>query len=182
MVQKTFETEEDEYKKQRVLEAALFMANKPLPLGELCTLAKCDEDKLIQLITELQLKYNEGDSAIEIAVNDNKAAMQIKAQWLSAVAELSEKVELHKKSMKMLALVAKKGELLQSDLRKYFRGDIYEYVGELREKGYLDRAKQGHSWKLKPTKKFHEEFQIAGLIEQAEMVKDKSEAQGEANG
>ncbi len=178
MAQKTFNTEGDEYKKQRVLEAALFMANKPLPLGELCTLAKCDEEKLIELITELQLKYNEGDSAIEISVTDSKATMQIKAQWLGAVAALSEKVELHKKSMKMLALVAKKGELLQSDLRKYFRGDIYEYVGELREKGYLERAKHGHSWKLKPTKKFHEEFQIAGLIEQAKAA-EQEQSQGE---
>ena len=179
MAQKSFETEQDGYRKQRVLEAALFMANKPTPLAELCTVVGGTEEGITQLISQLQEAYSTGDRALEITIVDGKASMQVKAQWLGSVAALSEKIELHRKTLKMLALIAKKGELLQSELRKYFRGDIYEYVGELSEKGYLERHKKGRSLLLKPTKKFNEEFQIAGLTGQTakEETQDKNEAE-----
>ncbi|MDP3742644.1 MAG: SMC-Scp complex subunit ScpB [Candidatus Micrarchaeota archaeon] len=161
-MQTHFDSEENQYKIERIVEASLFMANKPLSFQQLCELSKTDEDTLTKALESLKQKYEEGERAVEILVNSDAktAAMQVRVKWLPAVAALTEKIELAKKSTKFLALIAKKGELLQSDLRKYFKGDIYEYVGELRDKGYLDRVKKGHSWILKPTKKFHEEFQI----------------------
>lgn len=161
-MQTTFDAEENEYKLQRTIEAALFMANKPLSFAQLQELCKTNEENLAKALEALKKSYEESNRAVEIVVNNetSSASMQVRINWLPAVASLTQKIELAKKSTKFLALIAKKGELLQSDLRKYFKGDIYEYVGELREKGYLERTKKGHSWILKPTKKFHEEFQI----------------------
>lgn len=175
MQQTRFEQEENSYKVQRVIEASLFMANKALTFIELAELTKTNEEDAAAALAELAKSYENGDRAVEIVVNNETktATMQIKAKWLPSVAQLAGKIELHRKSMKMLALIAKKGELTQSDLRKYFKGDIYEYVGELREKGYLERQKLGHSWRLKPTKKFHEEFQITvGDIDIPEPAKE----------
>ncbi len=180
MVQQRFEEQESNYKAQRVLEASLFMANRSVSFEELARLANiADEAVVVAGLEALQSAYEQNDHAIEIVINTEMrtAAIQVKAKWLASVAQLAGKIELHKKSMKMLALIAKKKELLQSDLRKYFKGDIYEYVGELREKGYIERHKVGHSWKLKPTKKFHEEFQIT-IAEEThipELVEEKSE-------
>lgn len=161
-MQTSLDEENNSYKLQRIAEASLFMANKPLSFEKLCELTKTSEENLVNALQALKKAYDDGDNAVEVLVNSEAktASMQIRTKWLPAVASLTEKIELAKKSTKFLALIAKKGELLQSDLRKYFKGDIYEYVGELREKGYLERAKKGHSWILKPTKKFHEEFQI----------------------
>ncbi len=161
-MQTHFESEENQYKIERIAEASLFMANKTLSFAQLCELTKTNEETLLKALETLKAKYEMDERAIEVLVNNEAktAAMQVRVKWLPAVAALTEKIELAKKSTKFLALIAKKGELLQSDLRKYFKGDIYEYVGELRNKGYLDRVKKGHSWILKPTKKFHEEFQI----------------------
>lgn len=161
-MQTHFETEESAYRIERVAEAALFMANKPLSFLRLQEITKASEESLAASLASLKQRFDSGDAAVELVINDETkaASMQVRIKWLPAVASLTEKIELAKKSTKFLALIAKKGELLQSDLRKYFKGDIYEYVGELREKGYLERTKKGHSWILKPTKKFHEEFQI----------------------
>ncbi len=189
-MQTHFDSEENQYKIERIVEASLFMANKPLSFVQLCELTKADEETLLKALESLKAKYEEGERAVEVLVNSDvkTASMQVRVKWLPAVAALTEKIELAKKSTKFLALIAKKGELLQSDLRKYFKGDIYEYVGELREKGYLDRVKKGHSWILKPTKKFHEEFQITvgempelPLSEQKqnENQKDKKETEEE---
>ncbi len=200
MAQQThFEEEEKNYKAQHVVEAALFMANKSMPFAELAQLANASEDEISTVLEALKKQLEESDRAVELVVNQEAktVVMQVKAKWLASVARLTDKIELHKKSMKILALIAKKGELLQSDLRKYFKGDIYEYVGELREKGYVERHKVGHSWKIKPTKKFHEEFQITiaeetpikqiELAEAKENTEQKSEdkpttQEGEANG
>ena len=168
--------EENVYRIERVVEASLFMANKPLSFQQLCELSKASEENLQAALETLKKNYEDGDRAFEVAINSETktAAMQVRTKWLPAVAALTEKIELAKKSTKFLALIAKKGELLQSDLRKYFKGDIYEYVGELREKGYLDRVKKGHSWILKPTKKFHEEFQITvGEIPEPQQTQPK---------
>ncbi len=182
MVQARLENEENSYKIERVVEAALFMSNKTLSFGELCELTKTSDENLALALEVLKSKYEQGDRAVEIIVNsDSKTVgMQVKAKWLSCVANLTEKVELARKSTKILALIAKKGELLQSDLRKYFRGDIYEYVGELREKEYIERSKKGHSWLLKPSKKFHEEFQISQ--EEVPEPVAVQEEKGEENG
>ncbi len=163
MAQTHFNEEEKNYKAQRVAEAALFMANKNMPFGELAKLTNASEDEIAKILEELKTRLESNDSAIELIVNSESkiATMQVKAKWLPAVASLTDKVELHRKSMKILALIAKKGTLMQSELRKYFKGDIYEYVGELKEKDYVERVKKGHSWMLKPSKKFHEDFQIS---------------------
>ncbi len=145
------------------VEAALFMANKPLTFGELAQVAKTDEENVAQLLEQLMGTYQE--RAIEIVVNfeEKTAAMQVRAKWIPSVAQLTEKIELARKSTKILALIAKKRQLLQSELKNYFRGDIYAYVRELKEKGYLESTKKGNTRLLKPTKKFHEEFQVSEL-------------------
>lgn len=145
-----------------LVEAALFLANKPMTVKELSELLRASEAGVKQALTNLQSKYNaNSESAVEIFVNEEgKANMQLKQSYLAPVAKLSQTVELSRKATKILALVAKKGELLQSDLHKYFKGDIYTYVHEVVEKGYVTNVKEGRTRKLKPTKKFHETFQL----------------------
>ncbi len=163
--QEFFENEENKKKIQCMLEAALFMSNKILTLDELIQVSKSDEETVFTALESLKEKYDKDESAIEIVINQESktAVMQIRAKWIPSIANLAEKVELARKSTKILALIAKKGEILQSDLKKYFRGDIYAYVRELKEKQYLESSKKGNTRLLKPTKKFHEEFQVSEL-------------------
>lgn len=146
----------------QVVEAALFLANKPMAVKDLSELLGCSEASVKKAVFEdLQEKYTKNaSSSIEIFVEEGKASMQLKQQFLSFVAKLSQSVELSRKATKILALVAKKGELLQSELHKYFKGDIYAYVREVVDKGYVTNVKEGRTRKLKPTKKFHETFQL----------------------
>jgi len=78
------------------------------------------------------------------------------------VAGLSKDTGLSRKSTKILGLIAKRDGLLQSELKNYFRGEIYAYVTELKEAGYLTAEKKGNTRLLKPTKKFEESFQLSG--------------------
>lgn len=143
----------------RILEAALFLANKPMSHKQLQDLLAVPRDRLDYLLADLA-RLVPKESAYELSVNEHGAALQLKPPYLHRVARLSKEVELSKKSMRILALVAKKRELLQSDLKHFFKGEIYAYVTELKMAGYLESKKHGNTRKLKPTSKFYESFQV----------------------
>lgn len=143
----------------RVLEAALFLANKPMSHKQLQDLLQVPRNRLDALLGDLASIVPK-ESSYELSVNEHGAALQLKPHYLHRVAKLSKEVELSKKAMRILALVAKKKELMQSDLKHFFKGEIYAYVTELKMAGYLESKKAGNTRKLKPTSKFYESFQV----------------------
>jgi len=154
---------ENKHEPLRVIEAALFLSNKPLTLPELALTAdniRVNEAK--RLVEQLKKEYDERQSAIEVILAENgQVSLQVRPKFLARVARLSKQVEMTRKSTKILGLIAKKGQMLQSELKKYFRGEIYAYVHELKELGYVTAEKHGNTRLLKPTKKFHETFQVS---------------------
>jgi len=153
--------EKPELDKAKVIEPALLLANKPLTPAELALLSHCTVKQATRFIYNLQAEYDERQSALMIEFINNEARLQVRSLYLPAVSQLSKEIELSRKSLKILALVAKKGQILQSGLKNYFRGEIYEYVTELKERGYIISEKHGNTRMLKPTRKFFEHFQQA---------------------
>lgn len=153
--------EKPELDKAKVIEAALLLANKPLTPAELAILSHCTVKQATRFIYNLQAEYDERQSALMIEFINNEARLQVRSLYLPAVSQLSKEIELSRKSLKILALIAKKGQILQSGLKNYFRGEIYEYVSELKERGYIISEKKGNTRLLKPTRKFFEHFQQA---------------------
>ena len=142
----------------KVVEAALFLANKPLSFKQLSSIANIPPEKAKGLASSLVPHF--ADRSFELVVSDEAAFLQVRPEYLSSVSSLSKEVEMTRKARKILALVAKKGQVLQSDLKHYFRGEIYEYVTELKTLGYIEAKKSGKTRILRPTTKFHENFQV----------------------
>ncbi len=143
----------------RVLEAALFLANKPLSYKQMQDILQVPAPRIKQLLGQLSLQIS-AESAVELSVTEHAACLQLKPRYLERVAHLSKEVELSRKSMRILALVAKKKQMLQSELKNFFKGEIYAYVTELREAGYVDSKKHGNTRLLKPSGKFFDSFQF----------------------
>jgi segregation and condensation protein B len=144
----------------KTLEAALFLANRLVSFEELSSVTGVTKQALKTIAERLKEDYEQKQGAIEIVISTDGASMQVKPEFLQNVSELSKKSDLSRKATKILALVAKKGQLLQSELKKYFKGEIYLYTTELKEKGYVDWEKKGNTRLLKPSKKFMETFQM----------------------
>jgi chromosome segregation and condensation protein ScpB len=150
-----------ELEPRRVIEAALYLSNKPLPYAELALLAKCKVKEAGELCLALAQEFDERGSSLRVLNEAGSARLEVRPEFLSRVASLSRNLELSRKATRMLALIANKNGILQSELRKYFRGEIYAYVRELKDREYLTSEKRGNTRHLKPTKKFHENFQLA---------------------
>lgn len=151
---------QDRLDHSRVIEAALFLSNKPLAYPELALIAKTSVKKAKEVAERLSKEYALRSTSIELVCDAVQATMQVKGDYLAPVAALSKNIEMSRKATRMLALVAKKGKLLQSELKKYFRGDIYAYIAELKELGYVSSEKSGNTRILKTTEKFRENFQL----------------------
>gem|GEM_PF-2385144 len=145
----------------RNAEAALFIANRTVSFEELGKVMNVSKQTARTLVEKLKEEYDSKESAIEVVLGDEGALLQAKPEFLQNASELSKKPDVSRKATRILALVAKKGGMLQSELRKYFKGEIYEYTSELKEAGYIDSEKRGNTRYLKPSKKFSENFQIA---------------------
>jgi len=142
-------------------EAALFIANRVVSFEELARVMSISKQTARTLVEKLKEEYDSKESAIEVVIGGEGAMLQAKPEFLQNASELSKKPDVSRKATKILALVAKKGGMLQSELKKYFKGEIYEYTTELKEAGYIDSEKRGNTRYLKPSKKFSENFQIA---------------------
>jgi len=155
------ESERVELPPVSVLEAALFLANKQLPLNVLSEVVGVSKSECARLVEELRARYDANGNAFEIVTNGDLVSLQVRAKFLSKVSRLSKQIDLSRKATRILALVAKKKQLLQKELPKYFRGEIYAYVHELKEAGYLEALKHGNTRLLKPTQKFYDNFQLS---------------------
>ena len=154
-------TREEKLDAKRVVEAALFLANKPLAYAELALIAKTTVRKAREIAEKLSVEYSSREGAVELVCNAEEAVLQVKSEFLAPVAKLSKHVELTGKATRMLALIGKKGKILQSELKKYFRGDIYSYITELKQLGYVSSEKHGNTRLIRTTSKFYESFQLS---------------------
>ncbi len=144
----------------RVFEAALFLANRPTAYAELSKITGFPRELCKTMAHELKAEYASRGSAVEIVVSEEVVAMQVNGDYLDRVSRASKEINLTKKGTRILALIAKKKELLQKDLKHYFRGEIYAYVTELRQAGYVEAERMGQTRLLRPTQKFYDTFQM----------------------
>ncbi len=142
-------------------EAALFIANRVVSFEELARVLTISKQTARTLVEKLKEEYDAREGAVEVIIGGEGALLQAKPEFLQNASELSKKPDVSRKATKILALVAKKGGMLQSELKKYFKGEIYEYTTELKEAGYIDSEKRGNTRYLRPSKKFSANFQIA---------------------
>ncbi|MEK6953906.1 MAG: SMC-Scp complex subunit ScpB [Candidatus Micrarchaeota archaeon] len=156
-----------EITKKNTILAALFLANRPVSMDELGLTLKLKADDAEGFIAELADDLKAASSPFKVSVfeDPNKLAgsqvkLELEDHYLAAVSHLSKEIEFSKKAQKILALIAKKKELMQSELKYYFKGDIYEAVDELVKLKYLTMEKHKNTWKLKPTKLFFDRFKM----------------------
>jgi chromosome segregation and condensation protein ScpB len=147
-------------KEKNTIEAIVFFENKSIGFEELKRITGIEVKKIKELAEELKKDYESRDTALEIITGENNISMQVKNDYVKLISKISENVELSKKAIKILGLIAKKKSMKQSELKNYFRGEIYSYVKELKEKEYINSEKNGLTRLLKPTKKFFETFQM----------------------
>ncbi len=144
---------------ERVVEAALFSAAKPVTVTELKTASGLDVRTIRSALGKLMDEYNSSDRAIEIAKMGPRYAMQVKKEY-SPPAEKLAAPKIPRDVLKTASLIAYYQPVLQSKLSDLLGSKIYTHVRTLEELGLIKTRPRKNSVELTTTKKFIETFGI----------------------
>lgn len=142
------------------VEAVLFAVGKEISterLAILCSLNVIDTDKIVnQLIHD----YQNRDTALNVEKRENGWKLTVKDKFVPLVTNLVSSTELEGPLMETLAVIAWKYPIVQSEVVKLRGSGAYEHMKELTEQGFVEKEKQGRTYKVKLTNKFFEYFDL----------------------
>ena len=144
--------------KRALLEAALFMASESLSMKQLEKILRISPDKIRQLLSEISTSYASEEHGIIIIESNAGWQIRVKPQFAQAVRGLTPYHELSRGLLKVLAMVAYKQPITQSQIVKAIGNRTYEYVKQLEQRGLIRTVKMGRSKALVATKEFASYF------------------------
>ena len=146
-------------KSERIIEAALFSAAKPVTVTDLNTVSGLDTRTIRTALKKLVDEYDQADRAIEIAKMGPRYVMQVKREFRDAAARLAE-LKIPKDVLKTASLIAYYQPVLQSKVYDLVGNKIYEHAKMLVDLGLVKAKPKKKSIELTTTKKFIETFGI----------------------
>lgn len=146
-------------KSERIVEAELFSAARPVTVTDLQTASGLDARTIRAALKKLMEEYNDADRAIEIAKMGPRYAMQVKREFREPAARLAD-LKIPKDVLKTASLIAYYQPVLQSKMFDLVGNRIYDDVKQLVELGLVKARPKRKSVELTTTKRFIETFGI----------------------
>ncbi|MGE0201086.1 MAG: SMC-Scp complex subunit ScpB [Candidatus Melainabacteria bacterium] len=143
------------------IEAALFITNKALSLGEIAEIVEARPDDTEMALAELIQDYAFREhGALEIDDTDGYI-LQVRETAASVVNKMMP-LEITPAILRTLSAIAIKSPILQSDLIELRGSTAYDHIGELLARKLISKKRQGRSYILKTTTAFYEYFKLKG--------------------
>ncbi len=143
-----------------LLEAALYVAGKPLDLNELCQVIGSRSKKRVKkYVDTLILDYTSRNTALEIlALKDERYVLQVKAEFTPLIKKLVNRPLLSSGPLKTLSYVAFRQPITQKRVIDVRGQHAYGHIKQLKEMGLISSERVGRSLALKTTDYFADYF------------------------
>ncbi len=143
-----------------LVEAALYVAGRPLDLNELCQVIGSRSKKRAQTYAETLIKqYNSRPSALEIlALKDERYVFQVKAEFTPLIKKLVNRPLLSSGPLKTLSYIAYRQPITQKRVIQVRGQHAYGHVKLLKDMGLIATERSGRSLALKTTDTFADYF------------------------
>ena len=153
-----------------LLEAALYVAGRPLDLNELCQVVSSRSKKRVSSYAEeLIAEYKARNSAIEIlALKDERYVLQVKAEFTPLIKKLVNRPLLSSGPLKTLSYIAYRQPITQKRVIEVRGQHAYGHVKMLKDMGLIMSERSGRSLALKTTDYFADYF---GLTQDMSLLK-----------
>jgi len=148
---------------KKLIEAALFVAGKPISLAELYQVVKIPKLKIKKLIDEMREQY--GERGLRIVELDGLYQMKVHSDMESNVSGLAPHKDFPKAVLQTLSLIAYKNPVKQSNVVEVRGNRAYDHLNELEDKGFIRREAAGHTNIIHITRKFLDYFGIESAVE-----------------
>jgi segregation and condensation protein B len=163
-----------------LLEAALFVAGRPLDLNELCQVIGSRSKRKAQKYADALIQqYRARNSALEIlALKDERFVLQVKAEYTHLIQKLVNRPLLSSGPLKTLSYIAIRQPISQKRVIDVRGQHAYGHIKELKERRLIMAEKSGRTMALRTTSDFADYFGLPNDI--AEMKKNLKKIFGEA--
>jgi segregation and condensation protein B len=163
-----------------LIEAALYVAGKPLDVNELCQVIGSRSKKRLKKYADILIQeYTARNTALEIlALKDERYVLQVKAEFTPLIKKLVNRPLLSSGPLKTLSYVAFRQPISQKRVIEVRGQHAYGHVKLLTDMGLLISERSGRSMSLKTTDYFADYFGLTHDI--TSMKKDLKRIFGDA--
>jgi segregation and condensation protein B len=171
---------EKKQRRLRLLEAALYVAGRPLNLNELCSvLSTRSKKKTRKYLKALMQEYLARNTALEIlALKEERYVLQLKADFTPLVKKLVNRPLLSAGPLKTLSYIAYRQPISQKRVVQVRGQHAYGHIKLLKDMGLVGAERAGRSMTLRTTDYFADYF---GLTQDtAKMKRELKRIFGEA--
>ena len=164
--------------KKALLEAALFISDKPLSIHELHKITNLSESAIIKLLREINSELSQEHRGIELLSIENNYHLKVKEKYLEHVSHLTPYADLSRAMLKVLSLAVYKKGITQSEIVKTIGNRAYDYVKDLELRGLIKTEKTGRTKMLLLTDEFMKYFGVSSrqeLLDRFRMKTGKKE-------
>ena len=144
--------------KRALLEAALFVSDKPITVEKLSAIVDSTQEEVKQIIAKIQQELAKQDRGIELIETPEGYEFRIKAEFRGRVAKLAPFSDLGEGMLRTLAIVTVNQPVKQSIIVHYQGNKTYGYIVELEKKGLIKTEKFGRTKLVTTTDDFERYF------------------------
>jgi segregation and condensation protein B len=146
-----------------LLEAALYVAGRPLNLKTLASVIKTrSKNKTRRLARKLMEEYRNRDTALEILeLEDERFVLQLKAEYTPKVRKLALRPLLSMGPLKTLSYIAYRQPVPQTHVIDVRGHHAYQHLKQLEDLGLITREKAGRTKVLRTTEFFADYFSLS---------------------
>jgi len=150
-------------KKAAQIEAALYVAGRPLDLGTLGSTVRLRAgNKVRELALSVAQRYREASGSIEVMeLQDGRFVMQLKPEFVREVRKLATKRLLTLGPLRTLSYIAARQPITQSHVVKV-RGKLaYKHIRQLKDLQLISKSSIGRTSLLRTTQNFADYFNLS---------------------
>ena len=158
------DTEEEKQKKDlAMLEAALYVAGRPLDINTLGYVIKTRSKKKVQHLARMLIeKYGQLETPLEVLeLDDQRFVLQLKAEYSPRVRKLAVRPLLTDGPLRTLAYIAYRQPVTQKQVVDARGAHAYGHVRQLFDSGLVDRESSGRNKILRVTEFFADYFGLS---------------------
>ncbi|MBN2052322.1 SMC-Scp complex subunit ScpB [Candidatus Woesearchaeota archaeon] len=160
---------------KKEVESLLFSSGKVMKEKELAELTNHSEKEVKEALESLKKDYDERDTSLFLMQTGDSWKLNVREKYLSLVTKIVADTELPFPILETLGIIAFKAPAWQADIVKSRGTNAYEHVGLLVDEGFVEKKKEGRSFRLTLTPKFFQYFEVAGHDAMKEALKDIKE-------
>ena len=151
---------------KNLIEAALFIAARPMTLEELQKvkgLSELPAEEIISIIKSMESDYDH--HGVRVVEEEGHYELRIKDEFTKHVEHLAPNRDFSRAILQTLSLIAYKSPVKQSEIIETRGNRAYDHIKELLERGFIRSEPAGHTNTLSITQRFLDYFNLKNTEE-----------------